>query len=83
VDAKQAAILLNGPVMTSLRNNAALTKYLLAAMKKATKSFRKWEQVGDVYITLEPFAMVNGLLTQSYKVKRPAVMERYQHDLPV
>ncbi|EEC48472.1 predicted protein, partial [Phaeodactylum tricornutum CCAP 1055/1] len=48
---------------------------------KSTKRFQKWEQVKDVYVTLEPFAMANGQLTQSYKVKRPFVLERYEDEL--
>mmetsp|Transcript_12643 Transcript_12643/g.27255 ORF Transcript_12643/g.27255 Transcript_12643/m.27255 type:complete len:142 (+) Transcript_12643:56-481(+) len=39
--------------------------------------FRKWEHVGSFTLILEPFAMVNNLLTQSYKVKRSSVLERY------
>jgi hypothetical protein len=31
---------------------------------------------------MEPFAMVNGQLTQSYKVKRDAVYDRYGSELP-
>lgn len=62
----------------SMRENKDLRSAVLAEIKQATKGFRKWEQVGDIYMTLEPFAMVNGQLTQSYKVKRAAVQERYQ-----
>ena len=51
------------------------------SMKDATISFRKWEKVNDCYITFEPFAMSNGLLTQSYKVKRPQVTERYMKEI--
>eukprot|EP00591_Stephanopyxis_turris_P002300 CAMPEP_0195509018 /NCGR_PEP_ID=MMETSP0794_2-20130614/2071_1 /TAXON_ID=515487 /ORGANISM="Stephanopyxis turris, Strain CCMP 815" /LENGTH=789 /DNA_ID=CAMNT_0040636129 /DNA_START=62 /DNA_END=2431 /DNA_ORIENTATION=- len=65
----------------TLRSNQDLTKALVADMKKATKVFRPWEQVADVYITVEPFAMANGLLTQSYKVKRDFVMKRYGDEL--
>ena len=46
-------------------------------MKKATAKFRPWEQVSSVYLSLEPFAMVNGLLTQSFKIKRDKVKDRY------
>lgn len=60
-----------------LRSNDDLKSKLLAEMKTATKDFRSWERVSDVFITLEPFAMSNGLLTQSYKVKRDVVMNRY------
>uniref|UniRef100_A0A7S1VYX9 AMP-dependent synthetase/ligase domain-containing protein n=1 Tax=Ditylum brightwellii TaxID=49249 RepID=A0A7S1VYX9_9STRA len=64
-----------------LRNNASLNKAVLADMKEATKPFRAWEQVSNVYLTLEPFAMANGLLTQSYKVKRDFVVKRYEDEL--
>lgn len=65
-----------------LRSNEALQKSLMGDVKRATKPFRQWEQVGALYTTLEPFAMVNGQLTQSYKVKRAGVMDRYGDELP-
>mmetsp|Transcript_24090 Transcript_24090/g.33867 ORF Transcript_24090/g.33867 Transcript_24090/m.33867 type:complete len:800 (+) Transcript_24090:146-2545(+) len=64
-----------------IRSNGELKNLLIADMKKATKPFRKWEQVSDVYVTLEPFAMANGQLTQSYKVKRDSVAKRYSDEL--
>lgn len=64
-----------------LRKNGDLNKLLMADVREATKNFRKWEQVGNIYVTLEPFAMSNGLLTQSYKVKRDAVANRYKDEL--
>lgn len=65
----------------SLRQDSSLKDALMSDIRAATKEFRKWEQVGNVYITLEPFAMKNGLLTQSYKVKRDAVSTRYSGEL--
>lgn len=66
-----------------LRQNKELQRALTTAVKKATGAgFRSWEQVSTVYLTLEPFAMVNGQLTQSYKVKRASVMDRYGDELP-
>ena len=67
---------------TELRQDSNLRSELLADITRATTSFQKWERVGDVYYTLEPFAMANGLLTQSYKVKRNVVMDRYANELP-
>lgn len=61
----------------TLRSNDALMKEMKNVAKEATSGFRAWERVNDVYITLEPFAMANGLLTQSFKVKRDAVMKQY------
>jgi len=67
-----------------IRSNSAVIKKISADVKKATTSdaFRKYEQTSDVYVTLEPFAMANGLLTQSYKVKRDFVAKRYENELP-
>jgi len=62
-----------------LRENDSLQSTIMADIREATSDFRKWEQVQDIYITLEPFAMSNGLLTQSYKVKRDAVVNRYSN----
>ena len=66
-----------------LRSDVKITERVKADIKKATSgaSFRKWEKVSNVYITLEPFAMGNGLLTQSYKVKRHAIAKRYENEL--
>jgi len=65
----------------NLRKNGALNDRLISEIRTATKGFRKWEQVGNIYITLEPFAMSNGLLTQSFKVKRDFVFKRYLDEL--
>jgi long-chain acyl-CoA synthetase len=66
----------------ALRQNKALQDFLVESLKRATSNFRAWEQVNDVYVTLEPFAMANGQLTQSYKVKRDVVLNRYAEYLP-
>eukprot|EP00980_Cylindrotheca_fusiformis_P013862 scaffold3596_cov126-Cylindrotheca_fusiformis.AAC.20 len=65
-----------------LRGNGDLQKALVADIRKATSTgFRAWERVDAAHITLEPFAMANGQLTQSYKIKRASVMERYGDEL--
>lgn len=73
-----------GKESAKIRSNREITKQIAAEVKRATSSetFRKWEQVNEVYVTLEPFAMANNLLTQSYKVKRDFVSKRYQDELP-
>jgi long-chain acyl-CoA synthetase len=65
-----------------LRKNTSLQSMIEDIIKSATNNFRKWEKVNDCYLTLEPFAMSNGQLTQSYKVKRNQVSERYAKELP-
>ncbi len=66
-----------------IRSKGIITDKVKADTKKATtgSAFRVWEQVNDVYITLEPFAMGNGLLTQSFKVKRHSIAKRYENEL--
>jgi len=66
-----------------LRSNPELQTALVTLVKAATKEgFRAYEQVSTVYLTMEPFGMANGQLTQSYKVKRDSVFARYGSELP-
>ena len=70
-------------VSEKLRKDQTLQKTLVDLVKSSTKEgFRAYENVNTIYITLEPFAMCNGQLTQSYKVKRDSVYERYGNLLP-
>uniref|UniRef100_A0A6U3B7E4 AMP-dependent synthetase/ligase domain-containing protein n=1 Tax=Entomoneis paludosa TaxID=265537 RepID=A0A6U3B7E4_9STRA len=64
-----------------LREDKSIRSQLMSDVSEATSTFQKWERVGDIFYTLEPFAMANGLLTQSYKVKRNVVTERYESEL--
>lgn len=70
-----------GDASKKLRDDKSLEKALITEIRKATSNFRPWEQVGGIYVTVEPFAMINGLLTQSYKVKRDVVYKRYSDEL--
>jgi long-chain acyl-CoA synthetase len=63
-----------------LRANPAVSKAVVSDLKAASGAnagFRAWEGVQDAYLVVEPFAMSNGLLTQSFKVKRAQVAEQY------
>lgn len=67
----------------NLRSNNDLQKTLNSLSASATtEGFQNFERVNTVYVTMEPFAMANGQLTQSYKVKRDSVYERYGGELP-
>lgn len=43
--------------------------------------FRPWEQVKGVHLLLEPLGVTNGLLTQTMKVRRNVVAERYAREV--
>jgi long-chain acyl-CoA synthetase len=43
----------------------------------ACPEFRPDEQVGDLRFVSEAFSMENGLMTQTYKIRRNRVVERY------
>jgi long-chain acyl-CoA synthetase len=43
----------------------------------ARPEFRPDEQVGDLRFVSEAFSMENGLMTQTYKIRRNRVVERY------
>eukprot|EP00934_Nitzschia_sp_Nitz4_P006360 Nitzschia sp. Nitz4//scaffold53_size117307//109906//112242//NITZ4_003785-RA/size117307-processed-gene-0.142-mRNA-1//1//CDS//3329554250//6350//frame0 len=65
----------------TLRSNKAILDEFQNNAKEATKHFRSWEHVSELFLTLEPFAVVNGQLTQSFKIKREAVRDRYLQEV--
>jgi len=48
---------------------------------KARKSFRVYEILTNIYFTQEAFAVDNGLLTQSMKIRKNNVIEKYKNEI--
>lgn len=40
--------------------------------------YRPDDRIGPFYLVLEPFSMENGMMTQTLKIRRPVVRERYR-----
>lgn len=78
VEAQKAIDELQQATRDILSTNKELYQYVQETVKAATMNFRQWEQVSKVHLTFEPFAISNGQLTQSYKMKRNAVVEHYK-----
>lgn len=50
----------------------------LARLVKERPGYRPDDRIGNFRLLSEPFSMENGLLTQTLKIRRNVVMERYQ-----
>lgn len=64
----------------ALRSDSVLTAAVQDDLRSGTGvkgGFRAWESVSEAILLTEPFAMSNGLLTQSFKVKRQPVVDRW------
>jgi long-chain acyl-CoA synthetase len=56
----------------------ALYRTELKTRSQDRPSARPFEQIGPFRLIAEPFTIENGLMTQTLKIKRNQVMERYQ-----
>ena len=56
----------------------ALFRQELTREVKDRPGFRPDDRIGPFRLLTEPFTVENGLLTQTLKIRRPVVMERYR-----
>ncbi|MGF1542461.1 MAG: AMP-binding protein [Pleurocapsa sp.] len=63
-------------------NNQAIKDLLRQELNREVQNrpgYRPDDRLGDFRLILEPFSQENGMMTQTLKIKRPTVTERYQH----
>jgi len=64
----------------TLCNGKALKTELLKQMSKIGKDsgLKSFEQIKDIYVCSKPFTLEDGLLTPTFKTKRPALRQHFQ-----
>ena len=67
--------------LSSLDNKAIVDLYRseLTREVKNRPGYKTDDRITDFRFISEPFSQANGLMTQTFKIKRPQVRERYQH----
>lgn len=70
--------------LNDLKNSAEVNKLIKSELKKlvnAKNGFRPYEIISKIIITDKEFSIENGLLTQSLKMKRFNIMQKYKEEI--
>jgi long-chain acyl-CoA synthetase len=62
-------------------NRKEVKKLILRRIAGHSEKFPGYAQVRDVYLTLEPWTVEDGLLTPTLKLKRSQLLERYKNEI--
>lgn len=69
------------PMQNSSLSDKKLHQYVIKLLRQSLHNFPAYARIRRVSLSLQPWTIENGLLTPTLKVKRPAVMSRYQQEI--
>lgn len=69
------------PMQNSSLEDKKLLQHIIKLLRQSLHDFPAYARIRRVSLSLQPWTIENGLLTPTLKVKRPAVMARYQQEL--
>jgi long-subunit acyl-CoA synthetase (AMP-forming) len=69
-------------IETALNQDKKVRRAVLEDVSRVQgRSSQDGERIGEAYLVLEPFNMINGFLTQTLKVKRNQVADHYAKEI--
>ncbi|HET8807239.1 MAG TPA: long-chain fatty acid--CoA ligase [Methylophaga sp.] len=69
------------PMQNSSLDDKKLHQYIIKLLRQSLHEFPAYARIRRVSLSLQPWTIENGLLTPTLKVKRSAVMARYQQEI--
>lgn len=69
------------PMQSSSLDSKKLQQHVIKLLRQSLHEFPAYARIRRVSLSLQPWTIENGLLTPTLKVKRPAVMDRYQQEI--
>ncbi len=69
------------PMQNNSLSDKKLHQYVVKLLRQLLHNFPAYARIRRVSLSLQPWTIENGLLTPTLKIKRPAVMARYQQEI--